>query len=47
MADFYQIKVADIYKETKDTSVVTLEIPKDIQDDFKFHQGQHLTFKKI
>ena len=46
MADFYQIKVADIYKETKDTSVVTLEIPKDIQDDFKFHQGQHLTFKK-
>lgn len=46
MADFYQIKVADIYKETKDTLVVTLEIPKEIQDDFKFHQGQHLTFKK-
>jgi ring-1,2-phenylacetyl-CoA epoxidase subunit PaaE len=43
--DFHKIKVKDIYKETADTSVVTFDIPEDLQDDFKFHQGQHLTLK--
>lgn len=46
MADFYQLKVLDIYKETKDISVVTLDVPENLHDDFKFHQGQHLTLKK-
>lgn len=45
MAEFYNLKVADIYKETEDTSVVTFEIPMDLQDEFKFRQGQHLTLK--
>ncbi len=47
MADFYNIKVADIYKETEDTSVVTFEIPSELHDEFKFRQGQHLTLKAI
>lgn len=46
MAEFYSLKVADIYKETKDTSVVTFEVPQDLQDDFKFTPGQHLTLRK-
>lgn len=46
MADFYSIKVADIYKETKDTSVVTFDIPEHLKGQFKFVQGQHLTLKK-
>jgi len=46
MAEFYQLKVLDIYKETKDTSVVTFDVPENLHDDFKFHQGQHLTLKK-
>ncbi len=46
MAEFYTLKIADIYKETKDTSVVTFDIPKHLQDDFRFIQGQHLTLKK-
>ncbi|MCL4152258.1 UNVERIFIED_CONTAM: hypothetical protein GTU68_051279 [Idotea baltica] len=45
MADFYTLKVADIYKETDDTSVVTFEIPSELHDVFKFRQGQHLTLK--
>ena len=45
MADFYNIKVADIYKETEDTSVITFEIPSDLKEIFKFRQGQHLTLK--
>ena len=31
MADFFQLKVLDIYKETKDTSVVTLDVPENSQ----------------
>ena len=46
MADFYNIKVADIYKETKDTVVITFDIPEHLKDTFKFIQGQHLTLRK-
>ncbi|MDD7887595.1 1,2-phenylacetyl-CoA epoxidase subunit PaaE [Flavivirga sp. 57AJ16] len=46
MAEFYSIKVADVYKETKDTSVVVFDIPEHLRDTFKFIQGQHLTLKK-
>ena len=45
MAEFHNLKVADIYKETEDTSVVTFEVPTELQDVFKFRQGQHLTLK--
>ena len=45
MADFYSLKVADIYKETEDTSVVTFQVPNEVQSIFKFRQGQHLTLK--
>ncbi|TJY37122.1 1,2-phenylacetyl-CoA epoxidase subunit PaaE [Pontimicrobium aquaticum] len=46
MADFYNIKVADIYKETKDTVVITFDIPESLKEKFKFKQGQHLTLRK-
>lgn len=45
MADFYNLKIANIYKETEDTSVVTFEIPKELHEIFKFKHGQHLTLK--
>ena len=45
MAEFYNLKVADIYKETEDTSVVTFEVPKELEKEFQFTQGQHLTLK--
>lgn len=45
MAEFHNLKVADVYKETEDTSVVTFQIPSDLQQVFKFRQGQHLTLK--
>ncbi len=45
MTEFYSLKVADIYKETEDTSVVTFEVPLELEDIFKFSQGQHLTLK--
>lgn len=45
MAEFYTLKVASIYKETQDTSVITFEVPKKLQPKFKFRQGQYLTLK--
>nr|WP_321225301.1 FAD-binding oxidoreductase [uncultured Psychroserpens sp.] len=45
MADFHNLEVEDIYKETDDTSVVTFKVPAQLTQVFKFRQGQHLTLK--
>jgi ring-1,2-phenylacetyl-CoA epoxidase subunit PaaE len=45
MAQFYDLHVKDIYKETSDCSVVTFDVPEDLYSDFDFQQGQHLTLK--
>ncbi|WP_299125140.1 FAD-binding oxidoreductase [uncultured Winogradskyella sp.] len=45
MAEFHNLKVENIYKETEDTSVVTFEIPTELLNTFEFKQGQHLTLK--
>lgn len=45
MAEFHNLKVVDIYKETEDTSVITFNVPSDLHQTFKFRQGQHLTLK--
>lgn len=47
MATFHQLKVKDVYKETKDCSVVSFEVPDELHDEFTFRQGQHLTLKAI
>lgn len=47
MADFHKVNIADVYKETKDTVVVEFEIPKQLQENFSFKQGQHLTLRKV
>lgn len=46
MAKFHTLKVADIYKDTKDCSVITFDIPHDLQEEFQFKQGQHLTLRE-
>jgi ring-1,2-phenylacetyl-CoA epoxidase subunit PaaE len=45
MAKFHSIKVADIYKETKDCSVITFDIPEELKSEFQYKQGQHLTLR--
>ncbi len=47
MAKFHNIRVKDVYKETKDCSVITFDIPQELQNEFNFRQGQHLTIKAI
>jgi ring-1,2-phenylacetyl-CoA epoxidase subunit PaaE len=45
MAQFYNLKVKDIYKETDDCSVITFDVPEHLAKEFDFSQGQHLTLK--
>ncbi|OUS00476.1 phenylacetic acid degradation protein [Flavobacteriales bacterium 33_180_T64] len=45
MAQFYKLKIQDIYKETSDCSVITFHVPKELESQFEFRQGQHLTLK--
>jgi ring-1,2-phenylacetyl-CoA epoxidase subunit PaaE len=45
MANFFPIKVADIYKDTDECSVITFDVPHNIRHEFSFKQGQHLTLK--
>ena len=46
MADFHQVKVKEIYKDTKDTVVVSFDIEERFKNEFTFSQGQHLTLRK-
>ena len=45
MSQFYKLKIQEIYKETDDCSVVSFTVPKELEEEFKFNQGQHLTLK--
>ena len=47
MADFHSVKIANIYKETKDTVVVEFDIPEALHKNFEFKQGQHLTLRQF
>lgn len=47
MAKFHNIQVQDIFKETRDSAVVTFQIPEDLIPEFQYKQGQHLTLKTI
>lgn len=45
MAKFHPIKVKDVYKETKDCSVISFDIPQEIRQEFNYSHGQHLTLR--
>lgn len=47
MAKFHSVQIQDIYKVTKDCSVITFQIPDDLVSEFQYKQGQHLTLKTI
>ncbi|MCZ8197400.1 MAG: phenylacetate-CoA oxygenase/reductase subunit PaaK [Flavobacterium sp.] len=47
MSKFHNIKIADIYKETKDCSVLSFEIPQELKQEFQYKPGQHLTLKAM
>ncbi len=47
MAKFHPLRVTDIKRDTRDSVVLTLEPPAIARDEFKFIQGQYLTFRHI
>ena len=46
MPKFHPLRVRDVKQETEDTVSVSFDIPNELVDDYKFIQGQYLTFKK-
>lgn len=46
MAKFFPLAVADIKRDTRDSVIVTLEPPAEAREEFKFIQGQYLTFRR-
>ncbi|MGI9264763.1 MAG: 1,2-phenylacetyl-CoA epoxidase subunit PaaE [Gammaproteobacteria bacterium] len=42
MKHFHDLTIADIYQETPDSLCVQFDVPKDLADEFRFVQGQHL-----
>lgn len=47
MAEFHEVVLSDVHKETKDTVVLTFEVPEHLKSDFSFIQGQHLTLRAM
>lgn len=43
---FHKITVKDIRKETPDCISVSFDIPRDLQEEFSFVQGQNITIRK-
>ena len=47
MAQFHPLTVTDIKRDTRDSVIVTLAPRPDATGDFKFIQGQYLTFRRV
>jgi len=45
MPKFHPLKVRDIRRETEDAVSVSFEVPAELQEEYKFIQGQYLTLK--
>jgi ring-1,2-phenylacetyl-CoA epoxidase subunit PaaE len=43
---FYPLRVKDLHKDTRDAVVVTFELPAELEDTFRFIQGQYLTLEQ-
>ena len=45
MNKFYQLKVLEVKKETKDSTSITFDVPSDLYETFNYKPGQYLTLK--
>ena len=44
---FHPLRVKSVRPETDEAVVVSFEVPAELQEQFRFTQGQHLTLKQI
>lgn len=47
MSKFHPLTVSAIKQETRDTIVVSFAVPQDLQEAYRYTQGQHLTLRAI
>jgi ring-1,2-phenylacetyl-CoA epoxidase subunit PaaE len=45
MSKFYPLTVSSVRHETRDSVVLTLDVPTEHEEAFRFQQGQYLTFR--
>ena len=45
MSQFHSLTVAKVKHETRDAIAVTFDVPPQLQDTFRYRQGQHLTLR--
>jgi ring-1,2-phenylacetyl-CoA epoxidase subunit PaaE len=45
MSKFHPLTVANVKNETRDTIIVTFDVPPALQDAYRYTQGQHLTLR--
>lgn len=46
MSRFYKIKIKKIIRETPDCVSLSLDVPDDLKEIFRYNQGQYLTFRR-
>ena len=42
MSKFHSLKIKEVRPETRDAVSIAFDVPRDLQDSFRFEQGQHL-----
>ncbi|WUR13970.1 1,2-phenylacetyl-CoA epoxidase subunit PaaE [[Empedobacter] haloabium] len=47
MSKFHPLPVSQVHNETRDCIAVTFAVPPELQDSFRFQQGQHLTLRAL
>jgi ring-1,2-phenylacetyl-CoA epoxidase subunit PaaE len=44
---FFRLRVGDVHPETRESIVVTFDVPPTLETQFRFAAGQHLTLRKL
>ena len=45
MSRFHNLTVSDVRQETRDTVSIAFSVPAEMQDEFRYHAGQHLALR--
>ncbi|KAA3438208.1 1,2-phenylacetyl-CoA epoxidase subunit PaaE [Rufibacter hautae] len=46
MSRFHKVRIKKVDRETHDSVTVTLDVPEELKDTFRYTQGQYLTFRR-
>ncbi len=45
MSRFHNLTVSDVRQETRDTVSIAFSVPREVEDDYRYHAGQHLALR--